>query len=203
MTDINGRKADHEIEPVFLERWSPRAFTGEAISEADLFRFFEAARWAPSTYNSQPWRFCYARRETPPFARFLGVLAETNQSWAKNAAALVFVVSKKNFTPPGQSAPIDSYSHSFDTGAAWACLAFQALKMGWATHGMGGFDHARAQTELNLPADHRVEMVMAIGRKGDKAVLPEALQAREQPNGRNPITQLIFEGGFPQGSTAS
>jgi nitroreductase len=199
MTELNGRKADHDIEPVFLQRWSPRAFTGEEISEEDLLRLFEAARWAPSTYNSQPWRFCYARRSAPAFATLLGLLIESNQSWAKNAAALVFVVSKKNFTPPGQSAQIDSYSHSFDTGAAWAYLALQALQMGWATHGMGGFDHNRAPAELNLPPDHRVEMALAIGKKGDKAILSEALQARELPSGRNPITQLIFEGGFPKG----
>jgi len=198
MTELNGRTADHEIEPVFLERWSPRAFTGEDISEADLFRLFEAARWAPSTYNSQPWRFCYARRGTPDFAKFLGLLIESNQSWAKNAAALVFVVSKTSFTPPGQSAPIESYSHSFDTGAAWACLAFQGLKMGWATHGMGGLDHVRAPAELNLPPDHRIEMALAIGRKGDKSVLSEALQAREKPSPRFPLAQLIFEGGFPK-----
>ncbi len=198
MTEVNGRMADYEIEPIFLERWSPRAFTGDSIPEAELFRLFEAARWAPSTYNSQPWRFCYARRDTPAFATFLGILSETNQSWVKNAAALVFVVSKKSFTPPGQQVPIDSYSHSFDTGAAWACLALQGFKMGWATHGMGGFDHARAQVDLNLPEGHRVEMAMAIGRKADKSVLPEALQAREKPSSRNPIAQLIFEGGFPK-----
>lgn len=198
MTELNGRKADHDIEPLFLQRWSPRAFTGEEISEADLFRLFEAARWAPSTYNSQPWRFCYARRGTPAFAAFLGLLIEANQSWAKNAAALVFIVSKKNFIPPGQSAPIDSYSHSFDAGAAWACLAFQALQMGWSTHGMGGFDHNRAPAELNLPPDHRVEMALAIGKKGDKGILPEALQKRELPSGRDPIAQVIFEGGFPK-----
>jgi nitroreductase len=198
MNELNGRTADHEIEPLFLERWSPRAFTNEEISEADLFRLFEAARWAPSTYNSQPWRFCYALRGTPAFAKFLGLLVESNQAWAKNAAALVFIVSKKSFTPPGQSAPIDSYSHSFDTGAAWACLAFQGLKMGWSTHGMGGFDHSRAVTDLNLPEGHRVEMAMAIGRKGDKSMLPEVLQGREKPSPRNPITQLVFEGGFPK-----
>jgi len=198
MTEANGRKADHEIDPIFLERWSPRAFTGEAISEAELFRLFEAARWAPSTYNSQPWRFLYARRGTTEFDKFLGLLIEANQSWAKNAAALVFVVSKKSFTPPGQQAPIDSYSHSFDTGAAWAYLAIQALKLGWATHGMGGFDHSRAPVELNLPPEHRVEMALAIGRKGDKSVLPEGLQAREIPNSRFPVVQFVLEGGFPK-----
>ncbi len=197
MTEANGRKADHEIEPIFLERWSPRAFTGEPIPQAELLRLFEAARWAPSTYNSQPWRFCYAHRDTPAFATCLDLLMETNRSWCKNAAALVFVISAKSFTPPGGKAPIDSYSHSFDSGAAWASLAFQGLKMGWATHGMGGFDYARAPGVLNLPEGHRVEMALAIGRKGDKAVLPEALQAREQPNGRKPVTDFVLEGGFP------
>jgi len=196
--DVNGRTADYDIDPIFLERWSPRAFTGEAISDADLFRIFEAARWAPSSFNSQPWRFLYAKRGTPAFETFLGLLIEFNQSWAKNASVLAFVVSKKTFLPPGKDAPIESYSHSFDAGAAWGYLALQAQKSGWSTHGMGGFDHARAPVELNVPADHRVEMALAIGKRGDKSILPEAAQAREQPSPRNPIAQSIFEGGFPK-----
>ncbi len=197
MSEETARKADHQIEPIFLDRWSPRAFTDEAIPDAELFRLFEAARWAPSSYNSQPWRFLYARRGTPAFEKFLGLLIEFNQSWAKHAAALVFVVSKKSFLPPGKTEPIESYSHSFDAGAAWGFLALQAFKAGWATHGMGGFDHARAPVELNVPADHRVEMAFAIGRKGEKSSLPEALQAREIPNSRETISHFVLEGGFP------
>jgi len=195
---INGRTADHDIDPIFLERWSPRAFTGEAISDEDLFSFFEAARWAPSSSNSQPWRFLYAKRDTPAFERFLGLLVEANQTWAKNASVLVFVVSKKTFLPPGKDVAVESYNHSFDTGAAWGFLALQAHKSGWATHGMGGFDHARAKVELNASDDYRIEMALAIGKRGDKSILPEATQAREKPNTRNPIAQSILEGGFPK-----
>jgi nitroreductase len=198
MKEFNGRTADHEIDPIFLERWSPRAFTSDTISDADLLTIFEAARWAPSSYNSQPWRFLYARRDTPAFETFLKLLIEFNQGWAKSASALVFVVSKKTFLPPGKDTPIESYSHSFDAGAAWGFLALQAHRLGWASHGMTGFDHALAPVTLNVPADHRVEMALAIGRKGDKSLLPEAAQAREAPSGRNPMSQMIIEGCFPQ-----
>ncbi|WP_298264830.1 nitroreductase family protein, partial [Acidocella sp.] len=103
MTTTNPRIADHPVEPVFLERWSPRAFTGEAISETELRRMFEAARWAPSSYNSQPWRFVYARRDNAYWDRLLGLLIPFNQSWAKTASALVFAVSCE--TMPGKDGP--------------------------------------------------------------------------------------------------
>jgi nitroreductase len=199
MTKANSREADHPIEAFFLERWSPRAFTGEAIPDADLQTIFEAARWAPSSYNSQPWRFLYARRDTPEFAKFLGLLIEFNQSWAKNAGALVVLLSKKTFVPPGKTEAITSYSHSLDAGAAWGYSALQASRLGYATHGMAGFDIPRAATELNVPDDYRVELAFAIGKIGDKSILPEALQAREVPNGRNPLSGHVFEGAFPQG----
>src|SRR3954452_1939850 len=101
MTSANGRIADHPIDKLFLERWSPRAFTGEPIAEADLAILFEAARWAPSSYNSQPWRFLYARRDTPHWEKFLGLLLPFNQSWARQASALVILVSNALMRPPG------------------------------------------------------------------------------------------------------
>jgi nitroreductase len=199
MTTHSTRTADHEIEPVFLQRWSPRAFTGEAIPHAEFFRILEAARWAPSSYNSQPWRFLYALRDTPHWAQFLGLLTEFNRSWAANAAALVFIVSKSTMRPPGADADVPSYSHSFDAGAAWAHLALQATFMGWHVHGMVGFDHERAFSELHVPAGYRVEAAVAIGRLGDKSMLPEMLQEREVPSPRQPLSSTAFEGGFPAG----
>jgi nitroreductase len=196
MTRANDRTADYPIDPLFLERWSPRAFTGEEMSETELMTLFEAARWAPSSYNSQPWRFLYARRVTPPFARFLGLLSEFNQSWAKNASALVVVVSNSLMLPPRAEKPIPSHSHSFDAGAAWAQLALQAARSGWYAHAMVGFDIARAFAELNVPQGYRVEAAIAIGRRGDPASLPQALHAREQPSSRNPVADISFEGGF-------
>ena len=140
MTTANGRTADYPIEPMFLERWSPRAFTGEAISETDLLTMLEAARWAASSYNSQPWRFIYARRDTPCWDRFLGLLVPYNRSWAKNASALVILVSNSLMRPPGADKDVPSPTHSFDAGTASGYFALQAHKMGWFTHGMVGFD---------------------------------------------------------------
>jgi nitroreductase len=197
MTQFETRISDHEIEPIFLQRWSPRAFTGEAMSEPDLLRLFEAARWAPSSSNSQPWRFLYARRDTPAWPVFFGLLRASNQVWAARAAVLMVVVSQTTTHPPGRDAAVPSYSHSFDTGAAWANLALQATAMGWHAHGMAGFDMPRAALELHVPDDYRVEAAIAVGRLGDKAMLPEALQAREAPNGRERVDKFVFEGGFP------
>jgi nitroreductase len=197
MTSFEGRRADHPIDRIFLERWSPRAFTGEAMDEATLMTIFEAARWAPSSYNSQPWRFLYARRDTPDWARFFGLLVPGNQGWAAGAAVLIVAVSKNTMRPAGRDADTPSHSHSFDAGAAWENLALQATMLGWHAHGMVGFDMPRARTELNIPEAYRVEAAIAIGRRGDKSLLPEALAARETPNGRDPVSAFAYEGGFP------
>jgi nitroreductase len=196
MTQANSRTANHPIDPLFLERWSPRAFTDAPISERELFTLLEAARWAPSSFNSQPWRFLYARRRTQHWPQFLGLLSEYNQSWAKNAAALVILVSKTTLLPRGAEQEVPSYTHSLDAGAAWANLALQATRSGWAAHGMAGFDVPRTAVELGVPADYRVEAAIAIGRPGDKSMLPEALRAREQPSDRLPMSQLAWEGRF-------
>ena len=196
MTDVSPRHSDYPIDKLFLERWSPRAFTGEEISEHDLLTLLEAARWAPSSYNSQPWRFIYARRGTPHFDKLLSFLVEFNQSWAKTASALIVLVSNSTMLPPGKDVPVPSHSHSMDAGAAWANLALQATISGWQAHGMVGFDMERAFAELGVPAGYRVEQVIAIGRKGDKSTLPEGLAAREAPSDRLPLAQVAMEGRF-------
>ena len=196
MPDMNGRRADHPIAPMFPDRWSPRAFTGEAIGKEEMLTILEAARWAPSSYNSQPWRFLYAHRGTEHWDRFLDLLAPLNRAWAKDAAALIVLVSDTLLLPPGAEKPVPSHTHSFDTGTASGYLALQAHLMGWSAHGMIGFDMDRAFTELNVPAGHRVEAAYAIGRRGDPDKLPELLRAREAPNGRKPLAEIAFEGGF-------
>ena len=178
------RVADHPIDKMFTDRWSPRAFTGETIQEAELLSLFEAARWAPSSYNSQPWRFIYARRDTPNWQQFIDLLLPNN-SWAKNASALVFVVSKSTLLPPGKDAEIPSRSHSFDAGAGWMSIV--------------GVDFDAAFATLAVPEGYRIEAAIAIGRQGDKSILPEALQARETPNDRKPVGEFAFEGSFPKG----
>ena len=197
MSETNPRVADYPIDPQFLGRWSPRAFTGEKIPESELHSLFEAARWAPSSFNLQPWRFFYALHGTPEFDTFLGLLSEFNQTWAKNAGALVIIASQTKSLLPGGDKPVSTRTHSFDTGAAWALFALEAHLRGWATHAMGGFDVEGTVPTLNLPEDYRPEAAVAVGRKGDPATLPEGLRAREMPNGRNPQSQFTFQGGFP------
>ncbi|MDD1975201.1 MULTISPECIES: nitroreductase family protein [Pseudomonas] len=192
----NLRVAEHAIDEQFIKRWSPRAFTNEPISEATLLSFLEAARWAPSAYNSQPWRFLYARRDTPNWQRYLGLLNEFNRSWAQHAAALVIVISKTTFAAPGSSEEKPALWHTFDTGSAWGHLALQASLSGWHTHGMAGFDQELTRKELKIPEGYALHAVVAIGKLGDKASLAQALQAREEPSPRRSLSELAAEGDF-------
>jgi nitroreductase len=194
MTEFEGRTADHPIEPLFIERWSPRAFTGEAMDQATLLTIFEAARWAPSSYNSQPWRFVYAHRDTPAWETLFGLLVEGNQAWCARAAVLMVALSKTMMSPRGEEVP--SHSHSFDAGAAWQNIALQTTLLGWHAHGMVGLDMKRAITELGVPHGYHVECAIALGRRGDASTLPERVQTMEKPNGRNPVESFIFEGIF-------
>lgn len=191
------RTADHPADRIFIDRWSPRGFSQEQIRESDLRTFFEAAKWAPSAYNSQPWRFLYALRGEPEFDAFLAPLVEFNRGWAQHAAALIYLLSRREFTPPGKSEAQFSRTHSFDAGAAWANFANQAAIAGWAAHGMSGFDVNKARTVLGVPEGFDVEIAIAVGRKGDGAHLGPALLQREQPSPRTPVNEFVEHGLFP------
>lgn len=193
----NNRTAEHPIDPMFLERWSPRAYDGQPVPREDLMTMLEAARWAPSSYNSQPWRFLYAIKDGPHWERFLGLLVEGNRTWCKNAGALLVLLSKSTMAVPGKEGEVPSHSHSHDAGAGWAYFALQAMRMGYQAHGMVGFDMDRAFAELGVPIGYRVEQMIAVGRRGDPALLSESARAREQPNTRRPLSESVFEGAFP------
>ena len=186
------RKAAFPIHSLILNRWSPRAMTGEPLAADTLKSLFEAARWAPSSYNGQPWRFLYARRGTPAWDRFFSLLVEFNQSWAKNAAALVVVVSRRTFEHNGKPAR----THSFDAGAAWENLALEGSSRGLVVHGMEGFDYDRARTVLSIPEEFHVEAMIAIGKPGPIEALPEGLREGEAPSSRKPVEEIAWEGGF-------
>jgi nitroreductase len=190
------RKAEFAIDPVFVDRWSPRAFTGEAIDARTLFTLFEAARWAPSAGNSQPWRFVYTLRGSPVWPAFVSFLNDNNRRWAANAAALVVLVSKTTQVRSGDAVPTPLRNHSFDSGAAWANLALQAVRSGWHTHAMGGFNRDQAREVLGVPQGYNVEVAIAIGRQAERGSLPADLQEREQPNSRKPVGTLVAEGRF-------
>lgn len=193
----NSRRAGYPVDQLFLDRWSPRGFTGEAIAPETLMSFFEAARWAPSASNLQPWCFLWARRDTAPWPTFFDLLGERNKLWAAGAAALVVVTSKTTMVRSGQSEPVASHSHSYDTGAAWENFALQATLSGWHVHGMVGFDMERARAALRVPEDYRIEAAIAVGRRGAALHLPENMQKGERPNARKPVAEITHEGGFP------
>ncbi len=186
------RKADYPIQSFILDRWSPRAMTGESISSDELMRLFEAARWAPSSFNAQQWRALYARRETEHWPRFLGLLVEGNKAWAQNAAALIVFISGKDFEHNGEP----SITHSYDCGAAWENFALQGFSQGLVVHGMQGFDYERARSELKIPDEFEVEAMAAVGKPGDPSLLPEKLRAKESPNDRRKLSESICEGAF-------
>lgn len=189
------RSPDRPVDPQFTGRWSPRAFGDATIGEEELLALFEAARWAPSASNLQPWRLAWGLRGEPAFAAILATLDAGNRLWAARAAALVAVASKTvRITAKGEA--VANPTHAFDAGAAWMSLALQAHLSGWAAHAMGGFDKAAAAAALHLPADCALHAVVAIGRPGDPAGLPETLRAREVPNGRAPVTDWAMRGRF-------
>jgi nitroreductase len=182
----------YPVDEMFLDRWSPRALSGEPVTDEELMTLLEAARWAPSSYNNQPWRILYARRDTEHWDAFFDLLVEGNRAWAKDAAALLLFVSKETFDFNGKPYP----THSFDTGAAWENIALQATLLGLVTHGMQGFDYERARAELRIPEGFRVEAMAAVGRPGDPSRLPEQLREREAPSGRKPLSEITCEGAF-------
>jgi len=186
------RKPNYPISDAILCRWSPRAMSGESLSDEELMPLFEAARWAPSSFNNQHWRFLYAKRDTEHWQKFFDLMVEGNQGWAKHAAALVVIVSKKTFDRNDNPAT----THSFDTGAAWENLAIEAASRGLVVHGMEGFDYDKAEETLNIPDDHQVEAMCAIGKRGKKEDLPERAQGMEAPNDRRPLSEIIIEGDF-------
>jgi nitroreductase len=188
----DARLVEHQVDRLFVDRWSPRAMSGEPISNDELLRLFEAARWAPSSGNLQPWRFLYGRRDTPEWSLFFDVLNPGNQTWCVNAAVLMLFISKTVNLESGR--PIKT--HSYDTGAAWENLALQGTISGLIVHGMQGFNYERAREVLEIPAEFALEAMAAIGRPGRKEDLSESLQAREIPSGRRPVSETAMEGRY-------
>ncbi len=165
--------------------------SGQVVSIEELQRLFEAARWAPSSGNQQPWSFVVGRAGTPGFQALFETLVEGNKVWCARAGALVLVLSRSR-TDEGR--PIRT--HSFDTGAAWMSLALQASSMGLVAHGMGGFDYDKARVAMAVPEHFSVECMLALGHPGSIELLPEPLRVREEPNDRNLQSTFVFAGTF-------
>jgi len=190
---LQHRQADHPIETLFLKRWSPRAMTGEAVPLEELMSLFEAARWAPSTYNEQEWRFLYAGNSSAHWPTFFSLLTEANQLWCAKAGALVVALSCQTFSRNGKPNPV----HTLDTGMAVQNLLLQGAAMGLVCHGMAGFDRGKARVLLQVPEGHDVEVMIAVGRPGDPGQLPENYQQMDQAtSGRKGVREIAREGLF-------
>lgn len=179
---------------MILNRWSPRAMTGEEIPEAEWHSLLEAARWAPSSYNAQPWRFLYGKRNTPQWKLFFDLLIDFNKQWCEKAAILGLSIARKTSEKTNKPAP----THAYDTGAAWENLCLEGTHRGFVVHGMEGFDYQKARSSLAIPDEYEVLAMFAVGKRAPKETLSPELQAREMPSGRKKISEFAFEGKFPR-----
>lgn len=184
------RQGDYPVHPLFLNRWSSRAFETKEVADETVYTILEAARWAPSSSNLQPWRFIVAKTEAQK-QKFQSFIKPNNRLWTDYAPVLVLILSQK-FRQDGAL----NGAHAFDAGAAWASLAFQAHLLGLATRAVGGYDRDIAREVLGVPEAYELHAVIALGYRGTSERLPSELQERELPNGRRPLSESIIEGAF-------
>ncbi|MFT4308817.1 MAG: nitroreductase family protein [Candidatus Woesearchaeota archaeon] len=193
MREVNMRSVESDlVDDLFPSRWSPRSFNEERIDDDAFTSLIEAARWAPSSRNMQPWRFVFAARDDPEWSGFLGVLDESNREWAHRASHLIIVIASADDTVvrPGVA---------FDTGAAWMSLALQAQLSGLVTHPMGGFDTDAARGVANIPEGFAPIAMVAVGVRGAIEDLPEHRRASESSRSqRKPIGEIASRGSFPE-----
>ncbi len=187
------RVPDAPILDLFLQRHSSRALSGEPLRAGELEALLEAARWAPSGGNVQPWRVVRTVSGTPAFEAVLHGLADSNQVWARRAGALLVWTSKTTYGE--ENKPMRT--HAFDAGAAWMGLALEGAHRGLVVHAMGGFEETKVRAAVRVPADHEIHAVVAVGNPGRLEDLPEKLQAREAPSLRNSVGEWAFVDAFP------
>lgn len=190
MSDVLSRVPEAEVDSLFIGRWSPRAFAAKPVPEGELASLFEAARWAPSCYNEQPWLFLYADRDEE-LSIFRPLLVDANRAWAERAPVLAFVLARRKFARNGKA---NDWA-AFDAGAAWMSLALRARQRGLATHAMAGIRKDAAYEALGVPKDdYDILCAVAIGYMGDADALPADLREREKPSGRKPLAEVARRG---------
>lgn len=197
MTDTTERVPEANVESFFLNRWSPRSFDPKFdISAKDIESLIEAARWSPSCYNEQPWRFLVSLRNDANFDKYLNLLVSANQEWAKDASALGFIVAKRDFRKKDG----ENYHSDFDCGAAWMALTLQAYRKGLHTHGMGGIKYEQIYESLDIPKDdYKVICAFAVGQVGSPEKLPSDLEEAERHHsGRLHQEKIFTRGSFKE-----
>lgn len=182
-----------DIHPLLKQRWSPRSFTDQTVSKESIQRIFEAARWAPSSSNDQPWRFILGLKGDKTWDMIMETLVEFNQKWAKLAPVLVLSVGKKISDKNGRP----SRTFLYDVGQSVAYITFQAMHEGLFVHQMGGFSSQKAAELFNIPEDYQVLTAFAIGYKGSPDLLEENFAEMERSERkRHPIKELVFRENF-------
>ena len=182
------------VSELIRQRWSPRSFTPQAVEPATLSHVFEAASWAFSAMNEQPWRYIYAHKsDTEAFQKILDCLLPGNQPWARNAPVLIISLLKTHF----DNGTLNR-TGMHDVGAANATLALEATALGLATHFMGGFDMTRTRADFNLPENLEPVCVIALGYPGEAEQLEEPFLSREKaPRARKPLDEFVFANQLP------
>ncbi len=189
---IKQAAADYTIHPLVASRWSPRAYSPKPIESAKLQRIFEAARWAASANNLQPWHCLVGFKGDEVYTKIFSTLVEFNQLWATNAPVLVLAIGKTT-NPKGERNKIFSY----DLGQSVSTLSLQAMHEGLYTHQMGGFNVAEAAKLLEIPADFEIQVAFTIGYLGEAELLhPNLLKLETSPRIRRPIAESVFTGSF-------
>lgn len=191
--EFQNRRADYPIDTVFLRRWSPRAMSGEAVTQEELFTILEAARWAPSAHNEQPWRFLYAMRGDAAWATFLSLLNSSHRRWIPQAGALVIIVSNT----VSQHQPDGVPTYSFDAGLACENACLQATSLGLVSHVVQLQNNEAVRRTLDVPDEYSIEFGLVLGRPGRRSELAVEYQAKELPRLRRPLSEMVFEGRFP------
>lgn len=191
--EVNQIKAAPAVEgvlPVLHSRWSPRSYSDREVAAADLRRVFEAARWAPSSSNGQPWNYIIGERDSATHSKIAASLASFNQLWASNVPVLMLGVAKTTFAHNGAT---NAYA-LYDLGAATALLAVQAAHLGLAAHQMGGFDHEAIREALEIPEDYAIGSVIALGYQAGPGALTNERQLAQEvaPRERKPLSDFVF-----------
>ncbi len=185
----NPRIPSANVDPLFVNRWSPRSFSSDPLTDEEIATIFEGARWAPSSFNRQPWLFVY-ETDGPDRELFNSILMPGNQLWAAKAPLIGFIFAQTT-TPEGRS----PFTAQFDTGAAWMALALSARSIDVFTHGMAGIDYDEARDNLGINSDYYTAMCgFVAGRIGPREALPKDLQERESPNDRKPLAEIAHKG---------
>ncbi len=195
---MNQKLADTlpSVHELIRSRWSPRSFSDREVSNEDLKAIFEAARWAASSFNEQPWRFLVARKsDGAAYEKILGLLVPGNQAWAKTAPVLFIMAAKRTFSH--NSSP--NYYGLHDAGQALAHIMLQATALGLHAHGMAGFDRERARKELGIPDDYDLGAAVALGYLAPPDQLPENYRKSEvAARERKPLNEIVFGANWNQ-----